>query len=136
MHDLQPDSAGTNRLTIDAIVANGLTVEPLLDGRTLHVRLRGVADGQMMSRLASFLNRLHVEARRLRVAEVRVDFRQLEFMDSSCFKAFVTWLALLGDLEPASQYPIRFLSNPANHWQRKTLHALSAFARNLACVET
>lgn len=135
MQDLQPESARSFRLTIDPIEANRLTVAPFLDGRVLHVRLTGVADGQMMSRLASFLNRIHVEARRLRVTEVRVDFRNLEFMDSSCSKAFVTWLALLADLAPECQYPIRFLSNPIHHWQRKTLHVLSAFAPGLACVD-
>lgn len=135
MPDLAPQSAGANRLAIDPIVANRLTVEAMLDGRSLHVSMYGVADGQLMSRLASFLNRVHFEARRLRVTEVRVDLRHLEFMDSSCLKAFVTWLGSQQDLSPESQYPIRFLFNAANHWQRKTLQALRAFAPDVRCVE-
>jgi hypothetical protein len=135
MPDLAPQSGGANRLAIDPIVANRLTVEALLCGRSLHVSMHGVADGQMMSRLASLLNRVHVEARRLRVTEARVDLRYLEFMDSSCLKAFVTWLSSQQDLALESQYPIRFLFNAKNHWQRKTLQALRAFAPDVTCVE-
>jgi len=135
MPDPSSQSGGANRLAIDPIMAIRLTVDAILDGRSLHVRMQGVADGQMMSRLASLLNRVHVEARRLRVTEVRVDLRHLEFMDSSCLKAFVTWLASQQDLPTESQYPIRFVFNGANHWQRKTLQALSTFAPDVTCVE-
>jgi hypothetical protein len=52
--------------------------------------------------------------------------RELEFMNSSCLKAFVSWIAKLEDVEdPQAQYRIRFLSDATKLWQRRSLGALT-----------
>jgi hypothetical protein len=63
-----------------------------------------------------------------------VDFRAFDFMNSSCFKAFVTWIGLVQELE-SGQYKIRFLSDEGKHWQRRSLDALRCFAVDLIQIE-
>jgi hypothetical protein len=100
------------------------------------VRLVGSAETMAVASLGRLLGKVHGEAMRLAVREVTVDVRDLEFMNSSCFKAFVSWLSALQDLEPNKQYRIRFLSDARKHWQRRSLGALSSFATNLIQVDT
>jgi hypothetical protein len=52
------------------------------------------------------------------------------------FKAFVSRLGTLQDLDVALQYRIRFLSDEEKHWQRRSLGALSSFAVDLVEIET
>jgi hypothetical protein len=84
--------------------------------------------------LADYLKRAHAEAERLVVAEVKCDFRQLLFMNSSCFKAFVVWIDTVKSSPRA--YRIRFLTDPEMHWQRRSLEALRRLATNVVLVET
>jgi len=100
------------------------------------VRLVGSAEAVAMTSLGDLLGKVHGEAMRLAVREVTVDLRDLEFMNSSCFKAFVSWLGELQDLDPGRQYRIRFLSDDQKHWQRRSLGALSCFAVDLIDIET
>jgi hypothetical protein len=105
------------------------------DGIRIVARLGGNADYAAMDALEMLLTRVQAEASRLGVAEVLVDLRQLEFMNSSCFKSFVSWISDVQELEPAQRYKIRFVSNPALHWQKRSLHALRCFAVELITVE-
>jgi hypothetical protein len=95
----------------------------------------GSADSRDVVTINGFLVRLHAEAMRLAKPEVVVDFREFDFMNSSCFKAFVTWIGSVQDLEPSKQYKIRFLSDANKHWQRRSLDALRCFAVDLIHVE-
>jgi hypothetical protein len=102
----------------------------------VNVRLVGSAESVAMAPLGHLLGKLHGEAVRLEVSQVTIDMRELEFMNSSCFKAFVSWLGELQDLDVALQYRIRFLSDEQKHWQRRSLGALSCFAVDLIEIET
>ena len=108
-----------------------LTGTASLEPDQLNLRLEGTAD----SRFTDDLSRFAVEAQQAALAagvkRVVIDFRDLEFMNSSCFKAFVTWLQNLMELEPARQYRIRFVSDANKHWQARSLKALSCFAADL-----
>jgi hypothetical protein len=73
---------------------------------------------------------------RLQVREVAIDLHQLEFMNSSCFKNVVSWLNRVQELPTTAQYYVRFLSNPALLWQRRSLHALQCFANELVRIES
>src|SRR5438445_8694831 len=52
---------------------------------------------------------------------------ELEFMNSSSLKVFVSWIADLHD-EVDQTYKLRFLSNTRHHWQRRSLVSLRTFA--------
>ncbi len=105
-------------------------------GDAIAVQLAGTADSETRSELDAYIKQLHGESVRLAVSMVEIDMRQLEFMNSSCFKIFVAWLAQLRDLEAAKQYRILIRSNPNLLWQRRSLAALSCFAVDLVTIET
>lgn len=104
------------------------------DETALIAKLSGTADLRVTDSVEAILTRVHQTALELSIAEVQMDLRELEFMNSSCFKSFVSWISDVSDL-PAGQYRIRFLSNPSILWQRRSLHALSCFAAELVTIE-
>lgn len=116
----------TNVLVIDASLAGGV----------LSARFVGTADVEGKPYLDEVVKKLHDEAQRLAVTKVEIDFRELEFMNSSSFKVFVSWLALVQEVATDKQYRIHFRSNPNLHWQRRSLAALSCFAVDLVSIET
>jgi hypothetical protein len=105
-----------------------------LEGSVLTATLKGTGDYAAVDALETLLVRTHAEARRHAPGEVVVDLRDLEFMNSSCFKSFVSWITSIQELEPAAQYKVRFLSNPKMHWQKRSLHSLRCFAVELVSV--
>jgi hypothetical protein len=113
-------------LSVDAEFADG----------TLTSRFIGTADVEAKPYLDEAAKKLHEEALRLGAKKVVLDFRELEFMNSSSFKVFVSWLALVQELPADQQYRIHLRSNPSMHWQRRSLAALSCFAVDLVAIET
>ena len=108
-------------IDIPVIRTNELEAEATYAHPALNVRLVGSAESVALAPLGVLLGKLHREAMRLAVREVTIDVRELEFMNSSCFEAFVDWLGVLQDVERGSQYRIRFLSDDQKHWQRRSL---------------
>jgi hypothetical protein len=104
-------------------------------GEALTVTLVGTADSQAETALGELLGRVHAESQRARAQEVAVDMRALEFMNSSCFKAFITWIVAVRRLPVDERYKITFLSSSALHWQKRSLHALHYFGGDLVRVE-
>jgi hypothetical protein len=113
--------------------APGLKCAPSLTAGKLTVTFMGTGDVAAIELLGDYLKRLHGEAERLQVTEVACDFRQLSFMNSSCFKAFVVWIDTVKNA--TRSYSIRFLTDPNMHWQRRSLEALRRLATNVVSVE-
>lgn len=98
------------------------------------VRLAGTADYAALDALEQILDDVHAECVRSNVKQATVDLRELEFMNSSCFKCVVSWINVVQELSPGSQYKMTFLSNPQMHWQKRSLHSLQCFAEELITV--
>jgi hypothetical protein len=128
MH-VMPDKIG-----IDPLVSAGFQLTPRREGDTLVVNFAGNGDMSAVDTLGRFLKQLHVEATGTRASEVAFDFRDLYFMNSSCFKAFVTWIDIVSRTTEKA-YTIRFLTNPRLHWQRRSLEALRCLAPHVVRVE-
>jgi hypothetical protein len=105
------------------------------DGSTIVLELWGNADSRAIEAFGALLPQVHAEALRLGVTEVIIDFRGLEFMISSCFKGFVTWLNLLREHEGGPPYTMRFRLAAAIHWQQRSIDALSCFATGIVRVD-
>jgi hypothetical protein len=93
----------------------------------IKVGFEGTGESDQAQAMFDFCQLVHLEAQ-ARKANVELDFRQLEFLNSSCFKAFVTWFSQVQDLGDAEKYSIHLISNPHKHWQRRSLGALGSFA--------
>jgi anti-anti-sigma factor len=122
-------------LELPPVSADDFSASASLDGDTLTVRFSGNADMRTKSALDALLVKVHSEAQRLAVREVVINFHSLEFMNSSCFKSFVSWISDVRDLDVQKQYKIRFLSKPELLWQRRSLHALRCFAVDLISID-
>jgi hypothetical protein len=104
------------------------------EGAVISATLKGNADYAALDALEMLLERVHAEAKRGGVTETVVDLKHLEFMNSSCFKSFVSWITNIQELDADKQYKVKFLSNPALHWQKRSLHSLRCFAVELITV--
>lgn len=124
------------QLQIPAIREKEFSASARADGGTLQTTLTGNADLNVKNQLDEFLLSLHRYAMSDTVSEVVVDVRNLEFINSSCLKAFVTWISSVQAQQTSDQYRIVFLSSPRLHWQRRSLHALSCFANDLVSIQT
>jgi hypothetical protein len=122
-------------LDVPSIETKELRARAWQQGDRLELKMAGTAEAAAVEPLAGLVRRLHGEALRIKPREVIVDLRELEFMNSGCFKSFVSWLAELQESDGSAQYAIRFLSDPNKHWQRRSLGALSCFAIDLVRIE-
>lgn len=116
------------------LVQTGFQLTPRLEGGMLLVNFSGNGDMSAVEALGRYLKQVHQEAVSQRVTDVSFDFRDLYFMNSSCFKAFVTWIDQASRAE-VHAYRIRFLTNPRLHWQRRSLEALRCLSPNVVRVE-
>jgi len=114
-------------------VVPGFTCTPRLSAGKLAIRFSGTGDVAAIELLADYLKRVHAEVERLGLAEVSCDFRQLLFMNSSCFKAFVIWIDTVKNA--ARPYRIRFLTDPEMHWQKRSFEALRRLATSVVSIE-
>lgn len=124
-----------NTLDIPAIKEAGFEASATAEEQAIRLDLRGSAELQVSDQLGPFLARVHQEALRLGVREVKVDLLKLEFMNSSCFKRLVTWLSTLREVDGQPPYAVRFLSSPRVRWQKASLQALSCFAPGSVTIE-
>lgn len=120
---------------VDPVRDLDFTADAIMNARELRVCLSGNADLNVKTHLDRFLRDVHDVARGERVEEVSVDVRGLEFMNSSCLKAFVWWINGVQDELPGTQYRIVFLSSPSMYWQRRSLNALACLASDIVSVQ-
>lgn len=121
-------------LGLAPLVHTGFQLTPRLEEGGLVVTFSGNGDMSAVEALGRYLKQVHQEAVSHKVNDVSFDFRDLYFMNSSCFKAFVTWIDQASRGDPHS-YHIRFLTNPRLHWQRRSLEALRCLSPNVVRVE-
>jgi hypothetical protein len=122
-----------SELNLEPVATPVLSLQPSLEDGRLTVTFTGTGDMSAIAELNDYLRKVHDEARRLNVPEVTCDLRKLTFMNSSCFKAFVTWIdTVKNDPQP---YRIRLLAEQSLHWQRRSLEALRRLAVGVVTVE-
>lgn len=120
-------------LQLEPAGTTGFSCRPTLSDEKLSVAFEGTGDVAAIELLASYLKSVHAEALRLRLREVSCDFRQLSFMNSSCFKSFVVWIDTVKNLpEP---YQIRLVTEPSMQWQRRSFEALRRLATRVVVLE-
>lgn len=93
----------------------------------------GSADMRVQADLSAMIYKIHDEARRNKIQMVTINMQKLEFLSSGCFKGLCTWIRLM--LERGTPYKLTIISNPAFHWQVRSLDALRLLAPDLVTVE-
>jgi hypothetical protein len=90
------------------------------------VRLSGNGDGEVVAPLDRTLKQLHDELVDASVRSVIVDLGELYFMNSSCLKAFVSWIYKVRT--SGKPYQIRIQYNQNQRWQQRGLEPLQRLA--------
>src|SRR5206468_12473314 len=116
--------ASMTRIHITPVQEKTFRAEALLEGDAVAVRFSGTADLNVKLTVDRFLCEVHAEACRLDANAVNVDMSGLEFINSSCLKAFVTWITTVQAMA-AGRYHISFMFKPARDWQRRSVDALT-----------
>ena len=125
-----------NTVSIEEIRESDFSAEAVVRERTMTVTISGNADLNVKAQLDRFLAGVHSQAQHQRLGEVMVDFRQLDFMNSSCLKCLVSWISQIQDLPAGTRYRLTFVSSQAMYWQKRSLHALSCLASDLVTVQS
>ena len=103
-----------------------LHVEPL----GIRVLFRGtISTVNPAAVLNPFVDQIHDQLVKSAAREVRVDFTELEFCNSSGFKSFIYWIQKIQSAGTQG-YRLKFISSPARKWQRTSLLALSCYSPN------
>jgi hypothetical protein len=97
------------------------------------VRFSGNGDADAVPVLDEFLRKLHEELLIKRALDVRVDLGDLYFMNSSCLKAFVSWIHKVNTT--GRPYAIKLLMNSRQQWQMRSLATLQRLAPAVVTIE-
>ncbi|MGK3987338.1 hypothetical protein WME99_30125 [Sorangium sp. So ce136] len=119
-------------LRVEPVVTDSFGIEPALRDDTLGVKLTGTGDMAAVAPLDMFLKDVQSEALRLRVGAVEFDVRALYFLNSSCLKAFISFISRLGT--QGLKCKIQFLTDARLGWQRRSLTALERMSPELVSI--
>lgn len=113
-------------LTLSAIREKGFALVPLPEATVPTVKFSGNGDAEAIAPLDRFLKLLHKNLIDDKSTSVRVDLADLYFMNSSCLKAFVSWIYKVNTT--GRPYQIHLQMNPRQPWQRRSLEPLKRLA--------
>jgi len=121
-----------HKLQIAPLVEPSFQAEALLESREILIRFAGTADLTVKARMDSFLLAVHEEAVRLDIDLVHVDISGLEFINSSCLMAIVSWIAAIQAI--ARRYHVSFHFKAVRPWHRRSLDVLAELGNGVVSV--
>src|SRR5262245_47499743 len=121
-------------LDLSPLVREGFALTPNLKEDGIVVHFTGNGDMEAVDPLGAYLKLVHRHALELGVSRVAFDFSALYFMNSSCFKAFVSLIDTVSRTDSRA-YAVCFLTNLCIHWQRRSLEAFRYLAPKVVQVE-
>jgi len=75
--------------------------------------------------LGPFFEKIHAAAEEESLHEVKVDIRQLHFLNSAAVKELIAWVLRRNRLAAGKKYAIEFVYDSSILWQRVTMPTLS-----------
>ena len=97
----------------------------------LTLRLVGNADLRAAQAFAAFVREADAAAIAAGLRAVTIDLRELEFMNAVCLRELAAWVSRLQVMPADTRYRLRFVTDPARHWQRLSLPMLKCFGTEL-----
>ncbi len=119
-----------HHIRVTPVQQKSFRAEALLEPSGVSVRFSGTADPNVKPHVDRFLCEVHAEACRIDVEAVSVDMSALDFINSSCLKAFVTWITTVQEMAQG-RYQISFMFKPARDWQKRSVEALSRLGEDV-----
>jgi hypothetical protein len=125
-----------NRFNIENIREDRMEIEVGDDGPDILIKFKGDIDMEDPGIvLDPFFNRLHEGMINQNIKEVKADFNELNFLNSSGIKAVAKWIMKLTELDKAKRYSIRILYNRDITWQVTSLPTLNFLVPGVVKVE-
>ena len=123
-----------NRLNIEKIKQDRMEVEVFDDDANICVKFRGDIDMEDPGLfLDPFFDQLHEGMIDNKIKEVKADFKELNFLNSSGIKAVAKWIMKLTDVK--DKYKIRIIYNRDITWQVTSLPTLNFLIPGAVKVE-
>ncbi|MEA2699623.1 MAG: hypothetical protein QOI66_3894 [Myxococcales bacterium] len=107
--------------------------EAVMDGNEIAVRFAGTADLSVKEIMDRFLIDVHAEASRMDARSVSVDVSGLEFINSSCLMAIVTWITTVQSMVNR-RYQIAFHFKAVRDWHRRSFDVLTQLGEDVVTV--
>jgi hypothetical protein len=122
-------------MSLVPLIREGFALSPAYSNDVLSIAFYGCADGEAQPLLGRYFEEVHAEILRTKQTEVIVDVHELYFINSSCFKALVTWVSTVTSCDPSSRYRIRFVKDPSLRWHTRSFDALHRMSLALVTIE-
>ena len=106
-----------------------------IDGARMIVAMHGDGTVAVVPALYELFVGVHERCREKAIAEVCVDLKGVEFLNSSCFNVLVNWIRSIRLLDQGCQYHIRFIPDEKSHWQKTSLRVLATFGKSLVAID-
>jgi hypothetical protein len=119
-----------------SVQARGFCAVAELAEAGISARMSGTADLTVNQALDEFIEQVHGLVQARNAPEVVLDFRDLEFMNSSCLKGMVSWICRIQELPRPSQYRIVLVSSSTHQWQRRSLPALTCVGADVVSIQS
>jgi hypothetical protein len=127
-------SLGTQVERVRLPVVEGLTVRSSAP-HTIEL-VGSIALRDPKAELGSWCAAVHAAAVADGVAGLRIDVRELGFVNSSALRLFIDWATLVRAEPEARRYRLHFVSDPHVTWQKTALGALTSLLPDVVAVET
>lgn len=115
-----------NKLNLSDMIHDRVSIQVTDSGANVLVSVVGDIDMQDPSLiLGPFFEKLHQGALAAGLSAIEVDFRQLNFLNSSGIKALAKWAIQLGSTPADKRYQIRIYHNKLSTWQNTSLPTLA-----------
>lgn len=120
-------------LKVEPVVTESFGIHPEMQGELLRITLTGTGDMAAAEPLGAYFKALQEEVGRLSLSTVEFDVRTLYFLNSSCLKAFITFICNVGI--HGLRCKIRFLTDARLGWQRRSLSALQRMSPSVVSID-
>jgi hypothetical protein len=111
-------------MKVNPVSPDGGRVSLQVDGNV--VTIRGEIDqASPKTFLAPFFDEIHTLAEKENLHDVKVDIRNLLFLNSSAVKELIAWVLKRNRLPVGKKYVLEFIYDSSILWQRVTMPTLS-----------
>jgi len=97
-------------------------------GGQMALALRGNGDMTVSPTLGRYLKEVDALCLREHVKVLEVKLADLYFLSSSCFQALASWVLAIAGRPADARYVVRFETNKAQAWQKRSLEAIRRVA--------
>jgi hypothetical protein len=120
-------------LSLPPVRTDGFSLVLSTSGSVPVVKLSGNGDAEAVSPLDRSLSLLHHNLTVANAKSVVVDLCDLYFLNSSCLKAFVSWIYTVRTAQ--TPYGICLRLNARQRWQRRGLEPLQRLAPSIVSLD-